>query len=93
LITFWTARLLAWDLGCRYLKKIPLFAAESSQWLLFWIVFMSRLIPIFSFALISYVQSVTAISAWHFALATFIGMLPINVGLCGVGYTFELNHL
>jgi len=91
LIAFWTARLLGRDLACRYLEKNPLFTAESSQRLLFWIVFMTRLIPIFSFALISYASGVTAISAWRFALATFIGMLPMTVVFAGLGHTFELH--
>jgi len=91
MIAFWAARLLGWDLVCRRLEKNPLFTAESSQPLLFWIVFITRLVPIFSFALISYAAGVTAISARRFALATFVGMLPMTVVFAGLGHTFELH--
>lgn len=91
LIAFWTARLLGRDLVCRYLKDNPLFASGKSQNLLFWIVFFTRLVPMFSFALISYAAGVTAISAWRFAVASLIGMLPMTVVFAGLGHNFELH--
>jgi uncharacterized membrane protein YdjX (TVP38/TMEM64 family) len=44
---------------------------------LFAAVMLTRLIPLLSFALISYAASVTAISLWRYALATIIGILPM----------------
>ncbi len=91
LIAFWAARLLGRDLVCEYLRDNPLFASGGSQNLLFWIVFFTRLVPLFSFALISYAAGVTAIGAWRFALATLIGMLPMTVVFAGLGHHFELH--
>lgn len=91
LIAFWASRLLGRDLVCRYLRDNPLFASGKSQNLLFWIVFFTRLVPLFSFALISYAAGVTAISAWRFALASLIGMLPMTVVFAGLGHNFELH--
>ena len=91
MIAFWAARLLGRDLVCHYLKDNPLFTSERSQSLLFWIVFITRLVPLFSFALISYAAGVTAISAWRFALASLIGMLPMTVVFAGLGHNFELH--
>lgn len=91
LIAFWASRLLGRDLVCRYLRDNPLFANGKAQNLLFWIVFFTRLVPLFSFALISYAAGVTAISAWRFALASLIGMLPMTVVFAGLGHNFELH--
>jgi uncharacterized membrane protein YdjX (TVP38/TMEM64 family) len=91
MIAFWTARLLGRDVVCRYLKDNPLFTGEKSQNLLFWIVFITRLVPLFSFALISYAAGVTAIHAWRFALASLVGMLPMTVVFAGLGHSFTLH--
>jgi len=42
----------------------------------FLIVFLTRLSPAFPFSLINYVYSVTKIKLPHFALATFLGIMP-----------------
>ena len=39
---------------------------------------ISRLIPFVSFDLVSYGAGLTAMSLWKFALATFVGMLPLT---------------
>jgi len=56
-------------------------------------VTLTRLIPLFSFALISYAAGVTAISFWRYALATTLGMLPMTFVLAGLGHGFELSPL
>lgn len=91
MIAFWAARLLGRDVACRYLKDNPLFGGEKSQNLLFWIVLVTRLVPLFSFALVSYAAGVTAISAWRFAAASLIGMLPMTVVFAGLGQSFRLH--
>ena len=91
LIAFYVARLLGREAIRQKLSNNPLFAANGSQRWLFWGVFFTRLVPLFSFALISYAAGVTAISAWRFALATFVGMLPMTFVFAGLGHTFELN--
>ncbi|MBE0490283.1 MAG: TVP38/TMEM64 family protein [Halomonas sp.] len=91
MIAFLLARLLGRDLIRKRFHDNPLFGAEGSQRLLFIIVLLTRLIPIFSFALISYAAGVTAIRAWRFALATTIGMLPMTLVFASLGHTFELH--
>jgi uncharacterized membrane protein YdjX (TVP38/TMEM64 family) len=56
-------------------------------------VTLTRLIPLFSFALISYAAGVTAISFWRYALATTLGMLPMTFVFAGLGHSFELSPL
>ncbi|PXX92563.1 TVP38/TMEM64 family protein [Marinobacter vulgaris] len=91
LIAFSVARILGREALREKLSSNPVFASDGSQWLLFWMVFLTRLIPLFSFALISYAAGVTAIHGWRFALASFLGMLPMTFVFAGLGTTFELN--
>lgn len=91
MIAFFIARLLGREALKNRLSTNPVFASDGSQKLLFWMVFLTRLIPLFSFALISYAAGVTAIHGWRFAVATFFGMLPMTFVFAGLGNTFELH--
>jgi uncharacterized membrane protein YdjX (TVP38/TMEM64 family) len=66
-------------------------ARDGSQRFLTIAILLTRLIPLFSFALISYAAGVTAIRTWRFAVATAIGMLPMTLVFAGLGNTFKLN--
>lgn len=91
MIAFSIARLLGREALKKKLSTNPVFASDGSQRLLFWMVFLTRLIPLFSFALISYAAGVTAIHGWRFAVASLLGMLPMTFVFAGLGTTFELN--
>lgn len=93
MIAFSIARVLGREALKSKLSANPVFASDGSQKLLFWMVFLTRLIPLFSFALISYAAGVTAIHGWRFALASMLGMLPMTFVFAGLGNTFELNPL
>ncbi|NMT62879.1 TVP38/TMEM64 family protein [Marinobacter orientalis] len=91
MIAFSVARILGREALRERLSANPVFASDGSQRLLFWMVFLTRLIPLFSFALISYAAGVTAIHGWRFAVASLLGMLPMTFVFAGLGTTFELN--
>ena len=91
LVAFYLARVLGRDAVQQKLENNPVFSARGSQRFLFIAVFLTRLIPLFSFALISYAAGVTAIHLWRYALATLLGMLPMTFVFAGLGHTFELN--
>ena len=78
MISFGIARLL----GRHFVEKIVgghiSFCQECSDRLLTRIIFVSRLIPVLSFDLISYGAGLTKMSLRNFALATFIGQLPLT---------------
>ncbi len=93
MIAFSVARILGREALREKLSSNPIFASDGSQRLLFWMVFVTRLIPLFSFALISYAAGVTAIRGWRFAVASLLGMLPMTFVFAGLGTTFELNPL
>jgi len=93
IIAFYLARILGREAVRRKLGDNPVFSARGSQRFLFVAVILTRLIPLFSFALISYAAGVTAISLWRYALATTIGMLPMTFVFAGLGHSFELNPM
>ena len=88
---FWIARCLGREIICRKFPDNPVLARDGSQRFLTMMILLTRLIPVFSFALISYGAGVTAISAWRFAIATFVGMLPMTVVFAGLGNTLQLH--
>jgi uncharacterized membrane protein YdjX (TVP38/TMEM64 family) len=77
-ISFLIARLLGRDLVKRILRGHISFCPRCSDKILTKVVFLSRLIPVVSFDVVSYGAGLTAMSLWKFALATFIGMLPLT---------------
>lgn len=91
IIAFYLARILGRELVQRKLDQNPVFSTRGSQRFLFIAVALTRLIPLFSFALISYAAGVTAISLWRFALATTLGMLPMTFVFAGLGHTFQVH--
>ncbi|MBE0486922.1 TVP38/TMEM64 family protein [Marinobacter sp.] len=91
MVAFWIARCLGREAICKRFPDNPVLARNGSQRFLTMTVLLTRLIPVFSFALISYAAGVTAIKAWRFAIATFVGMLPMTVVFAGLGNTFALN--
>lgn len=93
MIAFTLARLLGRDALRARLPTNPLFGIQGSQRLLFLTVLVTRLVPIFSFALVSYAAGVTAITAGRFALGTVIGMLPMTLVFASLGRTYALHPL
>ncbi|MBD3641719.1 MAG: TVP38/TMEM64 family protein [Marinobacter sp.] len=91
LIAFYLARILGREAVQHKLDHNPVFSARGSQRFLFMAVLLTRLIPLFSFALVSYAAGVTAIKVWRYALATAVGMLPMTFVFAGLGQSFELN--
>lgn len=91
LIAFYLARILGRDAVQKKLEHNPMFSAQGSQRFLFVAVLLTRLIPLFSFAVVSYAAGVTAIHLWRYALATTVGMLPMTFVFAGLGQSFEFN--
>lgn len=54
------------------------FCVHCSNKILTWIVFLSRLVPVVSFDVVSYGAGLTVMSLGMFSLATFLGMLPLT---------------
>jgi uncharacterized membrane protein YdjX (TVP38/TMEM64 family) len=77
-VSFMIARLLGRELVARLLRGHIVFCTGCSDRILTKVVFLSRLIPVVSFDVVSYGAGLTAMSLGKFALATFLGMLPLT---------------
>jgi uncharacterized membrane protein YdjX (TVP38/TMEM64 family) len=78
LVSFLFARFVGREFVERYLHGHIYVCQRCSDRLLTRVVFIGRLIPAFSFDLISYGAGLTAMSARNFVVANFLGMLPLT---------------
>jgi uncharacterized membrane protein YdjX (TVP38/TMEM64 family) len=77
-ISFLMARHLGQAFIERVLKSDIDFCVKCSNTVLTKVVFISRLIPVVSFDVVSYGAGLTRMSLRRFALATFFGMIPLT---------------
>ena len=75
-ISFFIARGLGREAITRLLKNDIGFCDLCAERHLFYIILLARLVPVFSFDLVSYGAGLTRISPRYFALATILGMIP-----------------
>jgi uncharacterized membrane protein YdjX (TVP38/TMEM64 family) len=87
LLAFWIARLAGRDWLARRLGGHVALCTECSDRFLFWMVLGARLVPVVSFAAVSYAAGLTAMSSRAFALSTLLGMLPMTAIYVGLGTT------
>jgi len=78
IISFSIARLLGRELIERFLRGHINFCIACSDRLLTGVIFLTRLVPLVSFDLVSYGAGLTKMSLRRFSLATFLGMLPLT---------------
>ena len=99
MISFMIARFLGREFIAKYLGGHINFCTACSDKLLTKIVFLSRLLPVVSFDIVSYGAGLTKMSLNKFSLATFLGMIPLtflynysgSVLIFGKGLTFALG--
>ncbi len=98
-ISFMISRILGRELVERFFGERINFCAECSDRILTRIVFLSRLLPVVSFDVISYGAGLTKMSLKNFTLATLFGMIPLtflynyfgSVLIFGKGLTITLG--
>lgn len=71
-------------------KTITLSPQRNTKYL-GWFIFLSRLVPILSFDLVSYGAGMTGLSLPIYASATFIGMIPSTLMLTYTGGSLDLD--
>ncbi|MCP4204375.1 MAG: TVP38/TMEM64 family protein [bacterium] len=85
MVSFLLARWLGRDLVARFLKGHINFCRQCSDKLLTKVVFLARLVPAVSFDVVSYGAGLTKMSLPRFALASFLGMLPLTYAYASFG--------
>jgi uncharacterized membrane protein YdjX (TVP38/TMEM64 family) len=91
MVSFFVARWLGRDLIARFLKGHINFCQQCSDKLLIKVVFLARLIPAVSFDMVSYGSGLTKMSWTKFAMATFVGMLPLTSVYVAFGSVFSIS--
>ena len=77
-LSFWIARVVGQPLVQRFTRSHLALSERYSDSLLFWVVLLARLIPVVSFALVSYGAGLTAMTTRRFLIATALGMSPMT---------------
>lgn len=78
-LSFWIARLVGRPVIERFFHGHVALFPECPQRLLFGMVLLARLIPVVSFALVSYAAGLTALTTGRFLVATALGMSPMTL--------------
>jgi uncharacterized membrane protein YdjX (TVP38/TMEM64 family) len=76
ILSFLIGRALGRDVISRLLRTDVAFCQTCSDHQLMGLIFVARLIPVFSFDVISYGAGLTGMSLTTFAVATLLGMIP-----------------
>jgi len=76
IISFLIGRALGRDVLSRWLKRDITFCEQCSDHHLLGFMIVARLVPVFSFDIVSYGAGLTKMSLKAFALATLVGMAP-----------------
>ena len=85
ILSFLIARALGREVISRLLKTDVVFCSKCSDHHLAGLVFLSRLLPVFSFDIVSYGAGLTNMTLKSFALATLVGMIPPTFALTYFG--------
>ena len=90
-ISFWIARLLGQPFMRRFFPGHIVFCPACSSRLLFGVILVARLLPVVSFAFVSYGAGLTAMHTGAFLLATAIGMVPMTALYVAAGTTLAAD--
>lgn len=71
--------------------KAIYFSKDRGEWLLGGVIFVTRLLPVLSFDLISYGAGLTNLSVPIYASSTLLGMIPSTLLLTYVGQSFTIG--
>jgi uncharacterized membrane protein YdjX (TVP38/TMEM64 family) len=69
----------------RFGDRVASMRLLGSQTALMWTVFGTRLVPFISFDVVSYAAGLTPLTAWRFAAATLLGIVPASFVLAHFG--------
>ncbi|HSS64378.1 MAG TPA: VTT domain-containing protein [Gammaproteobacteria bacterium] len=86
LTAFGISRFVGYEvIMARFGDRIASVRLLGSQTALMWTVFGTRLVPFISFDIVSYAAGLTPLTAWRFAAATLLGIVPASFVLAHFG--------
>jgi uncharacterized membrane protein YdjX (TVP38/TMEM64 family) len=93
IISFLIARTLGKKAVEKLIHKNIVFCEDCDEKTVTFIVFIARLFPFFQFDIISYGAGLTNIKLRNFALATFVGMIPMTYVFAKFGTVLMVGNL
>lgn len=91
MIAYFLGRTLGRSVMLALVGKVMVFSKARGERFLGFIIFMSRLLPIFPFDIISYAAGFSGLSVGIYALATLLGMIPSTLLLTYLGSAFTIS--
>ncbi|RMF27124.1 MAG: TVP38/TMEM64 family protein [Cyanobacteria bacterium J083] len=93
LIAYFIGRTLGRSAVYALTGKVIYFSKNRGEIYLGWLIFITRLLPVLSFDLISYGAGITGLSLPIYATATILGMIPSTFFLTYMGAAFQVGKL
>jgi len=78
IIAFVIARRFGRSFIARFYPEVLAFCDKCYGKSIVWIIFGTRLLPVFQFDIVSYASGLLNVKLWKFAVATFFGLLPVT---------------
>jgi len=91
IVAFELSRILGRPFFRKNYPGIIEFCSTRYKFSLPWIIFFTRLLPVFQFDIVSYAAGLCQIKRWKFMLATITGMIPVTFILTYTGKIFMVN--
>ncbi|MCA9840094.1 MAG: TVP38/TMEM64 family protein [Trueperaceae bacterium] len=91
MVAYYLGRTLGRSIMKALVGKVMVFNKERGEYALGLIIFMSRVLPLFPFDVISYAAGVSGLSASIYAAATLLGMIPSTLLLTYLGSAFTVS--
>lgn len=91
LIAYFIGRSLGISAVYALTGKVICFTKNRGEIYLGWLIFITRLLPVLSFDLISYGAGITGLSLPIYASATLMGMIPSTFFLTYMGAVFQIG--
>lgn len=91
LIAYYLGRTLGRSTIKALTGKIIYFSKARGELYLSWIIFITRLLPVFSFDLMSYGAGIAGLSFSKYAIATLLGMIPSTFLLTYMGDAWKVE--
>ena len=93
LIAYFIGRTLGRSAVYALTRKVIYFSKNRGEIYLGWLIFITRLLPILSFDLISYGAGITGLSLPIYSTSTLLGMIPSTFFLTYMGAAFQVGKL
>lgn len=85
LLAFSISRVLGPEVFCRLLGRRIHFNWPGAQTHMMGLLFLSRLVPVIPFDIVSYAAGLTTLQTWRFIIATLVGLIPSSFLLAHFG--------